>query len=133
MDMFTSYGHIIQGRIQDLKKEGVQWLRRLAPKTFLANLGDFVQNVGQKGVSVRPPPPPLCVIFRARPIEAYNVGPTSSTLVQHCINVIGLGLTNVLRFTGFSYIGAYLPNNTFFGRLTLNKSNKPIQFQELKG
>ena len=25
-----------------------------APKTFLANLGDFLKNLGQKGVGVRP-------------------------------------------------------------------------------
>ena len=52
---------LLQGRIQDLKKEGAQWLRGLAPKTFLANLGDFLKNLGQKGVGVRPlrPPPPL--------------------------------------------------------------------------
>ena len=47
---------LVQGRIQDLKKEGAQWLRGLAPNTFLANLGDFLKNFGQKGVGVRPPP-----------------------------------------------------------------------------
>ena len=47
-----------QGRIQDLKKEVAQWLRWLAPKTFLAKLGDFLKNLGQKGVCVRPLRPP---------------------------------------------------------------------------
>ena len=46
-----------QGRIQDLKKEGAQWLRGLAPNTFLAKLGDFLKNFRQKGVGVRPLPP----------------------------------------------------------------------------
>ena len=49
--MFIAIG---QGRIQDFKKEGAQWLLGLAPKTFLANLGDFLKNLGQKGVGVRP-------------------------------------------------------------------------------
>ena len=49
---------IPQGRIQDLKKEGAQWLRGLAPKTFLANLEDFLKNLGQKGVGLRPLGPP---------------------------------------------------------------------------
>ena len=31
-----------QERIQDLKKEGTQGVRRLAPKIFFANLGHFV-------------------------------------------------------------------------------------------
>ena len=46
-----------QGRIQDLKKEGAQGVRGLAPKAFLANSGDFLNNLAQKGVGVRPPPP----------------------------------------------------------------------------
>ena len=46
-----------QGRIQNLKKEGAQWLRGLAPNTFLAKLGDFSKNFRQKGVGVRPLPP----------------------------------------------------------------------------
>ena len=33
-----------------LKKEGVQWVRGLAPKIFLANLGDFLKKIGAKGV-----------------------------------------------------------------------------------
>ena len=44
-----------QGRIQDLKKEGAQWLCGLAPKIILANLGNFLKNLGQKGVGMRPP------------------------------------------------------------------------------
>ena len=39
----------LQGRIQDLKKEGAQWPGGLGPKTFLANLGDCLKNSGQKG------------------------------------------------------------------------------------
>ena len=68
---FWSYYHILvlphvaylpivtdtQGRIQDLKKEkGAQWIRGLAPNTFLAKLGDFSKNFRQKGVGVRPLP-----------------------------------------------------------------------------
>ena len=37
-----------------MKKEGARWLRRLAPRIFLANFGDFLKNLGQKGVYVRP-------------------------------------------------------------------------------
>ena len=38
------------GADSGFKKEGAQWLRGLAPNTFLANLGDFLKNLGQKGV-----------------------------------------------------------------------------------
>ena len=48
----------LQGRIQDLKKEGAQGVRGLAPKIFLANLGDFSKNLAQKGMGVRPLRPP---------------------------------------------------------------------------
>ena len=44
-----------QRRIQDLKKEGAQVAQGLAPNIFLANLGDFLNNLAQKGVGVRPP------------------------------------------------------------------------------
>ena len=47
--------HSYQGRIQDLKKEGAQWLQGVTPSTFSASLGDFLKNLGQKGVGVRPP------------------------------------------------------------------------------
>ena len=46
-----------QGRIQDLKKEGAQGVRGLAPKIFLANFGDFSKYLAQKELGVRPPPP----------------------------------------------------------------------------
>ena len=39
------------------EKEGAQWLRGLAPNTFLAKLGDFLKNFRQKGVGVCPLPP----------------------------------------------------------------------------
>ena len=44
-----------QGRIQDLKKKGAQGDRGNVPKTFLANLGDFLKSFAQKGVGVGPP------------------------------------------------------------------------------
>ena len=47
--------------MQDLKKEGAQWLRGLASNTFLANLGDFLRNFGQRGVGVRPLRTPLWI------------------------------------------------------------------------
>ena len=37
-----------QGRIEDLKKEGAQGARGLTPNIFLANLGDFLNNLAQK-------------------------------------------------------------------------------------
>ena len=43
-----------QGRIQDLKKEGAQWLRGLAPNTFLAKLGDFFKNFRIRAWHCRP-------------------------------------------------------------------------------
>ena len=43
----------MQERIQDLKKEGAQGVRGLTLKNFLANLGDFLKNLAQKGVGVR--------------------------------------------------------------------------------
>ena len=65
-----------QGRNQDLKKEGVHGIRGLAPKIFLANLGDFLKNLAQKGVGVRPLRVPLW-------IRACNL---STTLAQHYSN-----------------------------------------------
>ena len=56
--IITLFTYRAQGRIQDLKKEGAQWLRGPAPKTFLVKSGDFLNNLGQKGVGVRPPAPP---------------------------------------------------------------------------
>ena len=47
-------GKSLQGRIQDLKKKGAQWVLGARSKDFLAN---FLKNLGQKGVGVRPPPP----------------------------------------------------------------------------
>ena len=35
------------------EKKGAQGARGLAPKIFLANLGDFLKNLAQKGVGVR--------------------------------------------------------------------------------
>ena len=49
-----------QGQIQDLKQEGAQGVRGLAPKIFLANLGDFSKYLAQKKVGRAPPcAPPL--------------------------------------------------------------------------
>ena len=52
------FASLDQGRIQDLKMEGAQGVRGLVPKIFLANLGDFLKNLAQKGVGWRPP---LCI------------------------------------------------------------------------
>ena len=56
-----------QGRIQDWKKEGAQGVRGLAPKIFLANLGDFSKYLAQKELGVRPPAPPLWFCACSRP------------------------------------------------------------------
>ena len=47
-----------QVRIQDLKKEGRRGFG-CSPPILLANLGDFLKNLAQKGVGVRPLRPPL--------------------------------------------------------------------------
>ena len=43
--------HILQWRIQLLKKEGAQEVRGL---DFFSQLGDFLNNFAQKGLGVRP-------------------------------------------------------------------------------
>ena len=53
--MHTCLWFSCQGQIQDLKKEGAQGVQGLAPEIFLANLRDFLKNLAQKGVGVRPP------------------------------------------------------------------------------
>ena len=66
-----------QGRIQDLKKEGCTGFGGSLPRFFLANLGDFLKNLAQKGVGVRPlRSPPLW-------IRACKL---STTLAQHYSN-----------------------------------------------
>ena len=42
-----------QGRIQDLKKEGRRGSGGSPPR-FLTHFGDFLENLAQKGVGVRP-------------------------------------------------------------------------------
>ena len=43
-----------QGRIQDLKKEEAQVARGRVFRHIWANLGDFLKNLAQKRVGVRP-------------------------------------------------------------------------------
>ena len=60
--------------IQDLKKEGAQGVRWFAPKIILANLGDLLNNLVQKGMGVRPLSPPLDPRLEAfnRPIHTHT-------------------------------------------------------------
>ena len=60
-DLIKRYYNGKQGRIQDLKKESAQGVRGLAQRFFLANLGDFLKSLAQKGVGVRPPLDPRLV------------------------------------------------------------------------
>ena len=62
---------LCQGRIQDLKKEGAQRLRRLAPRIFLVNLGLFKEIDAKRGGRAPPAPPPLWI--RACMYYAFQV------------------------------------------------------------
>ena len=58
-----SESHYTEGRIQDWKKEGGAGVQGLVPKIFSANSGDFLKNLAQKKVGVRPPPLDLRLIL----------------------------------------------------------------------
>ena len=52
----------VSGADPGFENGGGAGVRGLAPKIFLANLGDFLKNLSLKGVGVRPPlDPGLCV------------------------------------------------------------------------
>ena len=54
------------------EKGGAQWVRRRALKTFLNKLGDFLKNLGQKRVGVRPPPPVWTRAWGDIKLHAHN-------------------------------------------------------------
>ena len=58
-----------QGRIQDLKKEGAQKVRGRDFRHVWANLGDFLKNLAQKVVGVRPLRPPPSGSAPVKPVR----------------------------------------------------------------
>ena len=62
-----------QGRIQNLKKEGAQVARGRVFRHIQANLGDFLKNLAQKRVGVRPPlDPRLLSIITISIIQQFD-------------------------------------------------------------